>query len=594
MPAFQNIQPYTSTGALADVEGMLNWLSLPIAEIKQGRYYASGNDIFYERPYMLIKLLPTGGGPMYLKLEGNFTFGYVLTSSGEERLHVMAGSVIDSVTLVDWKGDVFATLSGMTFPLNSNKTSTVNEPINVFVNTFRSGESPDPAMLMSGADSINGSTRFDINETLRGYGGNDTMNGYGGNDVLLGGTGQDLLVGGAGADNLYGEGGNDTLVFGFGDYHDGGEGFDTVKLFGQTVVGRIIPSTLDIRGYNFSNIEAFSISGGDIVVDSSQVGAAGYIKTIYGGSTGGDFLNIRAANPNAGAVIDMSGVRFFDWVDSGVDYPLADTVRITGTNYADRIEGSAVAEVILAGEGDNVVRGNGGNDTIQGGFGRDVFRGGDGSDTLRGSYGNDILVDDDTGSVDAKNDVLDGGAGNDSLYVGLGFNSLIGGEGFDYVRYDLYSTGIKAYLDSGFGEGCAFLEIEGLVGSRFYDTLRGNQTNNVLYGLGGNDVLSGLDGADRLIGGTETDRLYGGKGNDMFLFYAADLQRGIRDYIYDFDRVAGNSDAIWFQGIAAAQVKANTVGDGVLLQISGIAGGVAEVYLASTTLAEYQAGVLFA
>ena len=66
--------------------------------------------------------------------------------------------------------------------------------------------------------------------------------------------------------------------------------------------------------------------------------------------------------------------------------------------------------------------------------------------------------------------------------------------------------------------------IEGLVGSRFGDTLTGDKHANVLDGGAGNDVIRGGKGADVMIGGT---------GDDTFVWSRSDVGTGV-DRIADF------------------------------------------------------------
>ena len=65
--------------------------------------------------------------------------------------------------------------------------------------------------------------------------------------------------------------------------------------------------------------------------------------------------------------------------------------------------------------------------------------------------------------------------------------------------------------------------IENAIGGSGWDSITGNEADNILTGNGGRDVLIGLDGDDRLVGnagrdklkgGADKDRLIGGNGND--------------------------------------------------------------------------------
>ncbi|MBC7604476.1 MAG: hypothetical protein H7255_17670 [Ramlibacter sp.] len=155
---------------------------------------------------------------------------------------------------------------------------------------------------------------------------------------------------------------------------------------------------------------------------------------------------------------------------------------INGSNGNDPLLGSSLADTI---------NGFAGIDTIFGGAGNDVINGGDDADYLGG---------------DAGDDTIDGGAGYDTAYydvapsavnVNLTANSATGGDGTDTL-----------------------LNIEGVVGSLFNDTITGNADDNDIVGDTGNDLLAGLFGSDYLIGGEGADTLLGGDGID-YLFGGA-------------------------------------------------------------------------
>jgi Ca2+-binding RTX toxin-like protein len=140
-----------------------------------------------------------------------------------------------------------------------------------------------------------------------------------------------------------------------------------------------------------------------------------------------------------------------------------------------------------------------------------------GNDKLYGGGGYDKLYG------DQGNDTLNGGSDNDTLD---------GGEGFDFadyssapgaVRVDLFDPGKNSGAASGAAGNDILVNIEGIFGSNFNDTLEGQNGNNILYGGNGNDfvdggigydTLYGEDGNDTLVGGSNNDFLDGGSGND--------------------------------------------------------------------------------
>jgi serralysin len=146
-----------------------------------------------------------------------------------------------------------------------------------------------------------------------------------------------------------------------------------------------------------------------------------------------------------------------------------------------------------------------------GGSGHDTIIGNAAANTLYGKGGNDRLYGTD---------------GNDRLLGGLGADRLYGGTGTDAAYYSQAAatnanngTGLKVDLlkpsvNTGEAAGDTYSSIENLVGSRYHDSLRGDNAANTLQGLTGNDILYGRAGNDRLYGGDGNDRLLGGAGAD--------------------------------------------------------------------------------
>lgn len=144
-----------------------------------------------------------------------------------------------------------------------------------------------------------------------------------------------------------------------------------------------------------------------------------------------------------------------------------------------------------------------GNDVIDGGPGGDMLMGYKGNDSLNGGRGTDHL------SGSSGNDSLNGGRDHDYDWV-----YFVGAPG--PVTADL-STGIAV------GDGSdTLVNIQGLVGSRFDDTLIGDDSAwNSLYGEEGNDTLLGQGGSDFLVGGVGDDTIDGGLGVDIASSYQA-------------------------------------------------------------------------
>jgi len=195
---------------------------------------------------------------LFFRLYGNFSFVTGNVSSGGTAPFVAAGSVINTIEVINGDGFVFDRLSGINFAFNSPKTTVAFEPLNVFANSFRPGETPDFTQLMAGNDSITGSSGTEI---LSGHNGDDTIQGYGGTDGVYGGAGNDVLNGGDGPDDLYGGTGNDVILgYTSGDFIDGGADFDTWALTGTFPSGFSLPPRYDYTAVNLTGIEAIRIT----------------------------------------------------------------------------------------------------------------------------------------------------------------------------------------------------------------------------------------------------------------------------------------------------------------------------------------------
>lgn len=336
------------------------------------------------------------------------------------------------------------------------------------------------------------------------------------------------------------------------------------------------------------NIEAFVAAGGKLYnsfVDvgyPSKYGFWGALESIYqDGSARWDAIT----GYNATHAGDMTGRNPDAFADG--------TFRL-GTAAAENVRGTAGGDALVGMGGNDFMYGLAGSDSMHGSDGADTLFGDAGADMLHGGSGNDRIF----GGADR--DTIEGSTGDDWIYGGAGADFISGGAGLDQLRFENAATAVKLRLDTGIGfggeaNGDRYRYVESVAGSQFGDTIIGSQHANWIAGGEGNDILYGLGGADNLIAGRGANRIYGGTGDDKFIFAATDLDAGValRDNIMDFNRAAGDMDTIRFDGVAASSVTASVFMGGVLLRISGIGGGIAEIFLANATLAEYQAGVVF-
>jgi Ca2+-binding RTX toxin-like protein len=183
-----------------------------------------------------------------------------------------------------------------------------------------------------------------------------------------------------------------------------------------------------------------------------------------------------------------------------------------GTNLRDIINGTSGADEINGNGENDWLLGHGGNDLIRGGSGQDIIEGGEGNDVLYADGGTQVLLGTNW------EDVLFGGAGSDVMISSANRDHFNGGSGIDAASWQDSAHGVVANIDTGRatsgGVEDTFTLVENLIGSRFGDTLRGDEGANELFGLQGNDVLYGEGGNDYLSAHVGDDRVYGGDGND--------------------------------------------------------------------------------
>jgi Ca2+-binding RTX toxin-like protein len=421
------------------------------------------------------------------------------------------------------------------------------DPVGFVINGVTTNE---PLMGPVDSDLIYGGVRADL---LHGLSGDDILWGGRGDDVLWGDDGSDELHGGDGGDHLYG--GSGSFGVEAADRLDGGAGFDLARYdFSIRPVIVNLATGLatggDAEGDVLSNIEGLvGSSQGD------QLTGDGADNVIYGqngpdlirGGGGDDVLEGGGQNDSLfggeGADILRGGDDFdharYDDATSGVNVNLVTGLGLGGEAQGDRlfgiegVVGSSFDDVLVGDDGVNFLTARGGDDVIYGGAGADV---------------------------------IDGGNGNDHIYGGAGIDSMTGGAGFDFVRYDAAVSAVGIDLTGqGFMSGSesfadSYSGIEGAVGSRFADTIRGDAQGNVLYGVDGDDILDGRAGDDSIYGGDGNDHIYdelgadrldGGAGIDLLRFdlpnagaVVVDLKNGV---------TAQGDVLISFEGVVATE-----------------------------------------
>ncbi len=258
------------------------------------------------------------------------------------------------------------------------------------------------------------------------YGDTDTVDGF---EIFVGTTADDRFIGDgndnefrllAGSDVATGQAGDDVFIGGL-DFDDPEvETFDIVDYGSETGTSGVMVDLAE--GYA---IDTFGDT--DLLLNIFSVATTAKTDQVFGsqlddviiGSTGNDMIDGGGADLGGdtvyyGALADGLGVT----VDLGASIVWTSFVDLSGQQWFssrdDIIVGTAGADTIHAGDGDNVVFGEEGDDVIEGGTGNDLVIGGAGSDTYILSDGDDTYVIDDLATAGTDQFVVDGEVGDAS------------------------------------------------------------------------------------------------------------------------------------------------------------------------------------
>jgi Ca2+-binding RTX toxin-like protein len=419
------------------------------------------------------------------------------------------------------------------------------------------------------------------NDTLTAAAAGSTLAGGGGNDTLLSGAGNDVLDGGAGAGDTvsYAQARSGVSVDLAAGTSAGGGGADTLTGI-ENLIGSSAADTL--VGDNNAN----RIDGG------------GRDDTIEGGGGNDTLLG--------GAGIDILS---YEHATGGVTVSLAKTTsQVTGGAGTDTVSGfesltgSDWADVLTGSTGENIILGLGGDDTIIGGAGGDDLDGGLGINTVSyagstagvtidlglqdgiqmqisaGDADGDILQNFSNVTGSAYADWLIGDVGDNVLDGGLGVDTLDGGDGSDTASYAAAGSAVVVNLALGTASGGLgndiLLNIEGVIGSRYNDTLTAGASGSTLTGGDGNDTLVAGAGADTLEGGIGINTV---SYADDSIGVAVDLEAGTAaggyatgDMLDDIANLIGGSGADELTGDGAANRLDGGLGADVLTGGAGV------------------------
>lgn len=276
------------------------------------------------------------------------------------------------------------------------------------------------------------------------------------------------------------------------------------------------------------------------------------------GGNGSDSYYVDNAGDQVNETNADAGVGGTDTVFSYLtSYTLGNNVeqlRLLATGSANGT-GNALNNALYGAAGNNILNGAGGADLMVGGDGSDTYYVDDAGDQVsetnatQASGGSDTVYSFLTSyalSANVENlRILASGDANGTgnslnniLFSGGGNNILNGRAGNDTASYLYASQGVS--IDLGLntaqdtrGSGTdTLLNIENLQGSKYDDTLLGNDASNILNGDAGNDSLDGKAGADTLIGGDGNDNYYVDNSGDLVSETNATLASGGNDTVF--------------------------------------------------------------
>lgn len=280
--------------------------------------------------------------------------------------------------------------------------------------------------------------------------------------------------------------------------------------------------------------------GGDDTIFTASFGR-------YFGGAGNDTIHYSGMNAVAG-LRQLSGGNGVDTLNMSTVITDQNINLVTGdTNFPsevltgfeniilgsgnDTVTGTAGANLIDTGNGDDTIAAGDGNDTILAGAGNDTIDAGGGDDIIEAGAGNDVIISTNLSGADrifagSGNDTITSSgeatvfaeAGDDTVFAGLGSAEILdGGLGIDTLNTTLFSLSYTVNLATGLTSltGELFTNFEYIISGNGNDTLFGTSGDNVMSGRGGNDRILGYAGDDFLQGENGNDILNGGDGKDL-------------------------------------------------------------------------------
>ncbi|MEQ9696036.1 calcium-binding protein [Shimia sp. SDUM112013] len=196
--------------------------------------------------------------------------------------------------------------------------------------------------------------------------------------------------------------------------------------------------------------------------------------------------------------------------------------------------------------------------------GRLEIRGTDFNDRIIGSAGRESFIG------ERGNDTFDGGAGEDRVRYDR--------DGVGSVNVDLAAGRVTGTWD-GYNFTDTLINIENVSGSQFNDTMMGSSGDDTLFGASGDDYIVGGEGYDRLYGGYGDDTLDGSTGggtlgDTVFPYLGANTILG-NEALW---RAGNGTDISYYHvyGVGGLTITQGTDGSGTV--VSGTVGQVNDTY----------------
>jgi Ca2+-binding RTX toxin-like protein len=445
------------------------------------------------------------------------------------------------------------------------------------------------------ASGVGSAVTLDLGDQSEGF----SIAATGFADTIMGGDGNDTILAGSGNDTISGFVGADTV--------DGGSGIDTLVLTATsaTLNAAINTQIVNLEAVNASGVsggvtinlglqtEGFSITGGS--GDDAITGGAGVDNISAGG--GNDTINgfVGADTVDGGADIDtlvltatsttlnaaadaqLVNVEMVDASGAAAGITLSlvnqtEGLQITGSDFADTITGTAAADVILAGDGNDTINGFTTGDEVDGEGGTDTLV----VNTLAAVNALNAASDDDVDGIEAVSAAaasvpvtidlsnqsegfrITGGKSADTLIAGdsadtfvgfLGADTLDGNGGTDTLALTATSKTLSTATDLAVQEVEAISAATALKAVSISLAL---QTEGfTITGSNFADSITGGAGGDVISGGAGNDKINGGAGSDTLEFSAGDGQ----DTITGFVAGAATDDVIDLRSFTFADVS---------------------------------------